>query len=64
MAAGETDEREIVESFLEFVDENSRAIDEEYEKAYTIDDLCGYVDFFIKTLKDNKHINKAGKRKE
>lgn len=56
-AAGATDEKETIENFLEFVDKNSRAIDEDYDKTYTIDDLSEYVEHFVKASSKTKKEN-------
>lgn len=45
----------IIDKFIMFVDQHSTAIDENYDKTYTINDLCLYVSPFVKELlTDNK----------
>ena len=43
--------KHIINEFLEFVDKNSKPVDEAYEKSYSLKDLEEYIKYFLEQYK-------------
>lgn len=43
--------KHIINEFLEFVDKHSKPVNESYEKNYSLEDLEGYIGYFLEQYK-------------